>query len=150
MSLCDKPLVCDTPLRVPRSLRSIDNYSLTENQSLLCSLSDKEATNFKFANVSDRLGGWTRFLRARGASDQRLQFPSYTYTLYYLVYISCYCLILSAISDHTLHSTMWKCYYLCKLLINCKLSSVRNSIKTSGSSGWCEYFNVPMCQTVGL
>ena len=37
-----------------------------------------------------------------------------------------------------------------KLFINCKLLSVGNSIKTSGSSGWCEYFNVPMCQTVGL
>ena len=37
-----------------------------------------------------------------------------------------------------------------KLFINCKILSVGNSIKTSGSSGWCEYFNVPMCQTVGL
>ena len=37
-----------------------------------------------------------------------------------------------------------------KLLINCKHLSVGNRIKTSGSSGWCGYFNVPMCQTVGL
>ena len=37
-----------------------------------------------------------------------------------------------------------------KLLINCKLLSVGNSIKTTGFSGCCEYFNVRMCQTVGL
>ena len=50
-----------------------------------------------------------------------------------------------------------RCIVLCgnitiyvKLLINCLLLSVGNSIKTSGSSGWCEYNNVPMCQTVGL
>ena len=37
-----------------------------------------------------------------------------------------------------------------KLFINCKHLSVRNRIKTFGSSSWCEYFNVRMCQTVGL
>ena len=37
-----------------------------------------------------------------------------------------------------------------KLLINCKLLSVGNSLNTSGASGWCEYFNGLMCQTVGL
>ena len=37
-----------------------------------------------------------------------------------------------------------------KLFINCKHLSVGNRIITSGSSGWCEYFNVRMCQTVGL
>ena len=31
-----------------------------------------------------------------------------------------------------------------KLLINCNLLSVGNSIKTSGSSGCCEYCNVPV------
>ena len=50
-----------------------------------------------------------------------------------------------------------RCIVLCenitiyvKLLIKCKLLSVGNAIKTSDSSGWCEYFNVPKCQTVGL
>ena len=37
-----------------------------------------------------------------------------------------------------------------KLFTNCKHLSVGNTIKTSGSSGWCECFNVSMCQTVGL
>ena len=37
-----------------------------------------------------------------------------------------------------------------KLFINCKHLSVGNGITASGSSGWCEYFNVRMCQTVGL
>ena len=37
-----------------------------------------------------------------------------------------------------------------KLFRNCKHLSVGNRINTSGSSGWCEYFNVRMCQTVGL
>ena len=37
-----------------------------------------------------------------------------------------------------------------KLFMNCKHLSVGNRIKTSGSSGWCEYFNVCMCQTFGL
>ena len=37
-----------------------------------------------------------------------------------------------------------------KLFINCKHLSVGNRINTSGSSGWCEYFNVRMCQTVGF
>ena len=50
-----------------------------------------------------------------------------------------------------------RCTVLCgnitiyvNLLINCKHLSVGNSIKTSVSSSWCEYFNVPMCQTVRL
>ena len=66
------------------------------------------ATYFKFGNVPDWLWGWTRFLRASGASEQRSQFPSYTFTLYCLAYISCYYLTLSAISDITLHCTMRK------------------------------------------
>ena len=37
-----------------------------------------------------------------------------------------------------------------KLFINCIHLSVGNRIKTSGSSGSFEYFNVRMCQTVGL
>ena len=37
-----------------------------------------------------------------------------------------------------------------KLFINSKHLSGGNRIKTSGSSGWLEYFNVRMCQTVGL
>ena len=32
MSLCAKPLVCDTPLRVTRSLRSPEIYSLTKTK----------------------------------------------------------------------------------------------------------------------
>ena len=148
MSQCAKPLDCDTPLRVSRSLRSLESYSLTENQSLLRSLFDMVATYFAFANVSDRLWGWTRFLQASGASEQRSQFPSYRYTLYYLAYNSCYYLILSDISDITVRCGNSTTYV--KLFINCIHLSVGNRIKTSGSSGWCEYFNVPMCQTVGL
>ena len=116
MSVCAKPLVCDTPLRVSRSLRSLESYRLTSYQSLLRLLFDKETTYFKFANVSDRLWGWTRFLRASGASEQRSQFPSYTYTICCLAYISSYYLILWAISDLTLHCTNWKYYYLCKTI----------------------------------
>ena len=37
-----------------------------------------------------------------------------------------------------------------KQFTNCKHLSAGNRINTSGSSGWCEYFNVRMCQTVGL
>ena len=66
--------------------------------------------------MSDRLWGWTRFLRASGASEQRSQFPSYTYTICCLAYISSYYLILWAISDLTLHCTIWKYYYLCKTI----------------------------------
>ena len=50
-----------------------------------------------------------------------------------------------------------RCTVLCenitiyvKLLVNSKLLSERNSINTCGSSGWCENFNVPRCQAVGL
>ena len=50
-----------------------------------------------------------------------------------------------------------RCTVLCgnitiyvKLLVNCKLLSVRNSINTCGSWGCCDFFNVPMCQAVGL
>ena len=111
-----------------------------------------EATYFKLWNVSDRMWRWTTFLRASGASEQRSQFPSYTYTFYCLAYISCCNLILSDISDTTLHFTMcyWNSAIYVKLFTNCKLLSVGNSIKTSGSSGWCDYFTVPMCQSVGL
>ena len=35
-------------------------------------------------------------------------------------------------------------------LINWTFLSVGNSINTSGSSGWFEYFKVSMCQSVGL
>ena len=149
MSQCAKPLDCDTPLRVPRSPYSLESYSLTENQSLLRSLFDMVATYFEFANVSGRLWGWTRFLRASRASEQRSQFPSYTYSLYCLAYNSCYYLILSDISDITLNCTMWKGTIYVKIFKNCIHLSVGNRIKTSGSSGWCEYFNVRMCQTVG-
>ena len=55
MSLSAKPLVSEKPLRDPRSLRSLEDYSLTQNPALLRSLLDNEATYFKFANVSDRL-----------------------------------------------------------------------------------------------
>ena len=37
-----------------------------------------------------------------------------------------------------------------KLFINSKHLSGGNRIKTCGSSGWCEYFNVRMCQTVDM
>ena len=37
-----------------------------------------------------------------------------------------------------------------KLLITCKLCSVSNSIKASGSSGWCKYFYVHTCESIGL
>ena len=50
-----------------------------------------------------------------------------------------------------------RCIVLCgnitiyvKLLISYKLLSVGHSMKTTGSSGCCEYFNDPMCQTAGL
>ena len=121
MSLCAKPLACDIHLRITRSLRSLENYGLTWNQSILRSLLDMEVTCFKFANVSDRLWGWTRFLRASGASEQRSQFPTYTYASYCLPYISCYYLTLSAISDHMLQCTVWKYYYLCKTI--CKVET---------------------------
>ena len=75
-----------------------------------------EATYFKLGNVSDLLCGWTRFLLASGACAQRSQSPSYTYTFYCLAYISCYYLILSDISDITLHMTMWKQYVLCETI----------------------------------
>ena len=150
MSPCAKPLGCDTHLRVSRSLCSLENYSLTENQSLLRMLFDKDTTYFKFANDSDRLWGWTRFLRASGASEQRLQYPSYTYTIYCLPYISCYYLTSPAISDHTLHCTVWKYYYLCKTIDRLDTFTNRQFDKDFGSSGCHEYFNVPMCQTVGL
>ena len=148
MSQCAKPLDCDTPLRVPSSPCSLESYSLTENQALLRSLFDMVATYFEFANVSDRLWCWTGFLRASGASEQRSQFLSYIYTLYCLAYNSCYYIILSDISDITVRCGNSTTYV--KLIINCIYLSVGNRIKTSGSSGWCEYLNVPMCQTVGL
>ena len=151
MSLCAKPLLCDTPFRVPGSQRLLENYSLIKNQSLLRSLFIKDATYFKFANVSAGLWGWTRFLRASGASEQRVQFPSYTCTLYCVAWISCYYLILSEISDLTLHCTVWKYITIyVKLCVSYKLLSVGNSIKSSASSGCCEYFNDPMCPTAGL
>ena len=74
------------------------------------------AAYFKFGNVSDRLWGWTILLQASGASEQRSQFPSNTYTFYCFAYISCYNLILSDISDTTLQFTTWKYYYLCETI----------------------------------
>ena len=145
MSLCAKPLVRDTPLRVPRSLCSPDNYILTENPSLLRSLSEKEATNFKFVNVSDRVWGCTRFLRT--SNDYNFQAIHISYIVLHIFPI------ITSICQRFRTS---RCTLLCgnitiyvKLLINCKHFSVGNSIKPSDSSGWCEYFNVPMCQTVG-
>ena len=55
MFSCAKPLAGDTHLRITRSLRSLEKYSLTYYQSLLRQLFDKETSYFKFANVSDRL-----------------------------------------------------------------------------------------------
>ena len=109
-----------------------------------------EVNYFKSENVPLRLWGWTRFLRSSGAREQRLQFPSYTYTLYCLPYISCYYLTLPAISDHTLHCTVWKYYYLRKTIDRLDTFISRQFDKDFGSTGCHEYFNVPMCQTVGL
>ena len=150
MSQCAKQLACDTHRRVRHSLRSLENYSLTQNRSLLRPLLDKEKTYFKFANVSGRLWGWTRFLRASGASDQQFQFQSYKYTLYCLAYISSYSLIFQRFWTSRGTILCGNITIYVKHLINCKLLSVGNSIKTTGFSGWCEYFNVPMCHTVRL
>ena len=109
-----------------------------------------EVTYFKFENVLGRLWGWTRFLRARGASEQRLQFPSYTNTLYCLPYISCYYLTLSAISDHTLHCTVWKYYYSCKTIDRLDTFISRQIDKYFRLLRLVRIFQCPMCQTVGL
>ena len=63
-------------------------------------------------------------------------------TLYIYLILPCiyFLLLPKFVSDFGLHVAL---YYV-------KLLSVRSSIETSGSSGWCKYFNVPMCQTVGL
>ena len=66
--------------------------------------SEYESNSNVKLNLFDKKGS----TKASGASEQRSQFPSYTYTLYCHAYISCYYLILSAISDITLHCTMWK------------------------------------------
>ena len=105
--------------------------------------------------MSDRLWGWTRFLRARGASEQRSQFPSYTtyttytYASYCLPYISCYYPIFP-ISDITLRCTIRKYYYLCETIDKLYTFIRRQFDNDFGFSGCCEYYNVPMYQTVGL
>ena len=109
-----------------------------------------EATYFKFGNVSDRCEvGLDFYERAERASNdhnfQAIHIPYIALRIFPVITLICQRFQTS------------RCTVLCenitisvKLLINCKLLSVRNSIKTCGSSSWCEYFNVPMCQTVGL
>ena len=75
-------------------------------------------------------------------SEQGLQFPSYTYNLYYLAYISSYYLILWEISDLTLHCTKWKYYYLCETIDKLYTFVSRRFDKDFGSSGCHEYYNV--------
>ena len=93
----------------------------------------------------------------------------YTYTLSFLAYIF---ISLNFLAIHILYISIhifpviskfyqrfWtsRCAVLSrtiaicvKLLITRKLFSVGNSIKAFDFSCWCEYFNVPMCQTIGL
>ena len=92
--------------------------------------------------MSDRLWGWTRFLRASGACEQRLQFPSYTYTIYCLAYISYYYLILSAISDITLHFTMWK-KYVCETIDKLYTFVSRQFVKYFRLLGLVRIFQCP-------
>ena len=109
-----------------------------------------EATCYKFVNVPSRLWGWTRFLRASGASEQRLQFPTYTYASYCLPYISCCYAILSAISDITLHCTMWRYYCLCETIDKLQTFVSRQFDKYFRLFGLPRILQCPMCQTVGL
>ena len=129
---------------------SLESYSLTENKSLLRSLFDMVATYFEFANVSDRLWGWTRFYeRAERASNghnfQAIHIPYIALHIFRVITYFCQPFRTSHCTVRCGNSTAYV-----KLSINCIHLSVGNRIKTSRSSGWCEYLNVPMCQTVGL
>ena len=72
----------------------------------------------------------------------------------YLILPSIYFVILPNLVSHFGHLIApWyveKSTIYVRLFINCKPLSVGNMIKTSGSSGCCEYLDVPMCQNVGL
>ena len=150
MSLCAKPLVCDAPLRVPRSLRSLENYRLTKTKPSCVRYSVRRRIISNL--LTFRIGcevGLDFYERAVRASND------YNFQAIHIPYIALYVFPVVAYFCQRFRTT--RCTVLCenitiyvKLLINCKLSSVRNSIKTSGSPGWYEYFNVPMCQTVGL
>ena len=150
MSPCAKPLVCDTPLRVSRSLRSLENYSLTYNQSQLRSIFD---VRHLISNLGTcRIGcvvGLDFYERAERASNV------HNFQAIHIPHIALH--IFRVITKFWQPIRILHCTVLCgnitihvKLLINCKLLSVGNSKKTTGSSVCCEYFDVLMCQSVGL
>ena len=147
MSLCAKPLVCYTPLRVTRSLRSLKNYSLTKTKPscVRYSVRRRLISNLLTCRIGCEVG-LDFYERASNDSNFRaIDIP----------YIALH--IFPVIPQFCQRFRTTRCSVLCenitiyvKPLINCKLSSVRSSIKTCGSSRRCEYFNVPMFQTVGL
>ena len=149
MSLCSKPLVCDTHLRVPRSLRSKAVAQPETNHSCVrYSIRSRLISNLQTCRIGCEVG-LDFYERAEGASND------YNFRAIHIPYIALH--IFPVIAKFCQRFRTTRCTVLCgnitiyiKLLVNCKHLSVRNSINTCGSSGWCEYFNVPMCQTVGL
>ena len=104
--------------------------------------------NFRTSRIGCYVG-LDFYERAERASNE------YNFQAIHIPYIALH--IFPVIAQFCQRFRTTRCTVLCgnitinvNLLINCKLSSVRSSIKTSGSSGWCEYFNVPMCQTFGF
>ena len=150
MSLCAKPLVCDTPLRVTRSLRSLESYSLTKTNPSCVSHSTcrRLISNFWTCRIGCEVGQ-DFFERADRASND------HNFQAIHIPYIALH--VFRVITNFCQPFRTSHCTVLCgnstiyeKLFINCKHLSVINRIKTSGSSGRCEYLNVPMCQTVEL
>ena len=134
MSLCAKPLVCDTPLRVTRSLRSLENYSLTKTKPSCARYSVRRRLTSNL--LTFRIGcvvGLDFYERAeRASSDSNFQAIHIPYTALHIFHV---------IPQFCQRYRTTRCTVLCgniticvKLLINCTLLSVRNSIKTSGSS----------------
>ena len=82
-------------------------------------------------------------------------FISLNFLVIHILYISLHIFpVISKFSQrywYTRCTVLRRTVTLCvKQLITCKLCSVSNSIKASGSSGWCKYFYVPTCQSIGL
>ena len=75
MSLCSKPLVCDTPLRVTRSLRLLEIYSLTKTKPscVRYSIRMRLILNFRTCRIGCEVGLDIYERAERASNDYNLQ-----------------------------------------------------------------------------
>ena len=143
MSLCAKPLVCDTPLRVTRSLRSPEIYSLTKTKPscVRYSVRRRLISNLLTFRIVCEVGLDFYERAERASNDSNFQ-------AIHIPYIALY--MFPVIAEFCQRFRTSRCTVLCgnitiyvKLLIKCKLLSLLEYDKDIRLFGLVRRFQCP-------